>query len=95
MRNYELGLLIRTEVNEDALNEFLEKVKGWITQAGGSLTKTDLWGKRQLAYPVKKQREGLYVFLGAQMPPAATFELERNLRLTEQVLRYLIVRQES
>jgi small subunit ribosomal protein S6 len=63
MRNYELGLVIRTEVNEEALNEFLEKIKGWITQAGGSLTKTDLWGKRQLAYPIKKQREGLYVFL--------------------------------
>ncbi|MGD0574807.1 MAG: 30S ribosomal protein S6 [Anaerolineales bacterium] len=95
MRNYELGLVIRTEVNEEALNEFLEKIKGWITQAGGSLTKTDLWGKRQLAYPIMKQREGLYVFLNAEMPPAATSELEHNLRLTEQVLRFLIVRQEA
>jgi small subunit ribosomal protein S6 len=95
MRNYELALVIRTEVNEEALTEFLEKVKGWIAQAGGSLIKTDLWGKRQLAYPIMKQREGLYVFLNAQIPPAATFELERNLRLTEQVLRYLIVRQEA
>lgn len=95
MRNYEVGLVIRTDANEEALNEFLEKVKGWITQAGGSLAKTDLWGKRQLAYPIKKQREGLYVFLTAQMPPTATSEMERNLRLTEQVLRYLIVRQEA
>ena len=95
MRNYELGLLVRTDIGEEGLTALLEKVKSWIGEGGGSVVKTDVWGRRRLAYTVSKQNEGLYVFLSIQMPPAGEAALERNLRLSEPIMRYLVVRQES
>ena len=95
MRNYEVGLVVHTEVGEEGLAALLDKIKGWIAEIGGTLVKTDLWGKRRLAYAIRKQSEGLYVFLTVAMPPTGEVTLERNLRLTEQVLRFLVVRQEA
>jgi small subunit ribosomal protein S6 len=52
----------------------------------------DVWGRRRLAYPIRKQTEGQYVIISANLPPAATREIERNMRFTEQVMRFLVVR---
>lgn len=95
MRNYEVGLLVRTDIGEEGLTALLEKVKTWIAESSGTVVKTDVWGRRRLAYTVKKQNEGLYVFISMQMPPAGEAALERNLRLSEPVMRYLVTRQES
>jgi small subunit ribosomal protein S6 len=95
MRNYEVGLIVHPDTNTEALNELLTKVKAWISESGGSVTKVDLWGKRRMAYVIRKQRDGLYAFLYADMPGVIPSTLERNLRLTESILRFSIIRAES
>jgi small subunit ribosomal protein S6 len=91
MREYELVLIIHPDVDENAFNEVLNKVKGWITEGGGQVTKLDLWGKRKLAYLIKKQTEGQYVLIDTQLPPTLTAQLERNLRLLEPVMRFQLI----
>ncbi len=90
MRAYELVFIVHPDLDEKAFNELVEKVKGWITEDGGQVTKVDLWGKRKLAYPIRKQNEGQYVLMQTSYPPALGTKLERNLRLTEPILRFLI-----
>ena len=92
MRNYEVAFIAHPDMDENSLNSLLEKARGWVTAAGGQVTNVDLWGRRRLAYPIRKQKEGQYVFMQTQMTPAATREVERNLRLTEQVMRFMIIR---
>jgi small subunit ribosomal protein S6 len=92
MRDYEVALIAQPDLDESSLNALIEKTKGWITAAGGQVANVDLWGRRRMTYAIRKQREGQYVFIQAQMSPAATREVERSLRFTEQVLRFLIVR---
>ena len=69
MRNYEVAFIVHPEVNEHALTALTEKVQGWVTTGGGALVRTDHWGKRRLAYAIRKQRDGHYVFVYAAMPP--------------------------
>lgn len=90
MRDYELICIVHPDLDESAFNEIVERIKGWITEAGGEIAKVDLWGKRNLAYPIRKQTEGQYVFIETSMDPSENAELERNLGLLEPVLRYLI-----
>jgi small subunit ribosomal protein S6 len=90
MRDYELVLIVHPDVDENSFKELIEKVQGWITEAGGTVAKVDLWGKRRMAYLINKQREGQYVLLRTQMDPKFSATLERNLRFTEPVLRFLL-----
>jgi small subunit ribosomal protein S6 len=95
MRSYEVMFIAHPELDDAALNALLERARGWVTGAGGEVTQLDVWGRRRLAYPIRKQGEGQYVLMQAQLSPAATRELERNLRLTEQVIRFQLVRNED
>ena len=90
MRTYEIVLIFHPELDETALNAALEKVKGWIVAGGGTITKVDVWGKKRLAYLIRKLREGHYYLITAEISPAFTAELERNLRFHEPVIRYMI-----
>ena len=90
MRNYEIVFIIHPDLDEAALTALVEKVKAWITDSGGSVEQSDVWGKRRMAYRIRKQRDGQYVYMIASFAPAFNAELERNLRLTEQVMRFLI-----
>lgn len=90
MRDYEVIFIVHPDLDENALNGVVEKVKTWITDAGGSVAKVDLWGRRRLAFAIRKQREGQYVLVQAQMAPAYGAELDRNLRFLEPVIRYSI-----
>jgi len=76
-------------------NGITEKIKGWITDSGGTITSVDNWGKRRLAYGIKKHRDGQYVLIKAQMNPAFCPELERNIRLLETVIRFMIINPEE
>ena len=91
MRDYEVVFIVHPELEETAFNEVIERVQGWITDAGGSITKVDLWGKRKLAYEIRKQKEGQYALLQTNMQPEFCADLERNLRLLESVMRFMIV----
>jgi small subunit ribosomal protein S6 len=90
MRNYELVCIVQPDLDETAFNEAIEKVKGWISDAGGNIEKVDVWGKRKLAYLIQKQREGQYVLLDITMPAEAIKELERNIRFLEPVMRHML-----
>ena len=90
MRKYELICVIQPDLDEAAFNSLVEKVKGWISESGGTIDKVDVWGRRKLAYIIKKQREGQYVLLNMTMNPAATSDLERNLRYQEPIIRHML-----
>jgi len=90
MRNYELVCIIQTDLDEVAFNGVLERVKGWVTESGGSVDKLDIWGKRKMAYQIKKQREGNYVLFNLSLDPQAARGLEQNIRYTETVLRHML-----
>ncbi|PJH76524.1 MAG: 30S ribosomal protein S6 [Anaerolineae bacterium CG_4_9_14_0_8_um_filter_58_9] len=90
MHKYELVCIIHPDLDETAFNGAIDKVKGWISDAGGSVDKLDVWGRRRLAYTVRKQREGQYVLLNVSLPPSATAGLDQNLRFLEPVIRYII-----
>ena len=90
MRKYELMCIIQPDLDETAFNGVLDKVKGWISESGGSIDKAEVWGRRKLAYLIEKHREGQYVLLNVTMEPKATFELERNLRYQEPIIRHML-----
>ena len=90
MRDYELILILQPDLEEGAVNDLVEKVKAWITEGTGSVAKVDFWGKRRLAYAIRKQREGQYIHFKLQMPPTLGITIEHNLRFQEPVMRFLI-----
>jgi small subunit ribosomal protein S6 len=91
MRSYELGFILHPNVEQADVTQAVEKVGQHVKAGGGEVTSVDVWGRRGLAYPIRKQREGTYVFLQAQMAPQTVSELERNLKLDETILRYLLI----
>ncbi len=92
MRDYELTLVVRPDVEDNGLTTLLDRVKDLITTSGGQGIQVEPWGRRHLAYPIKKITEGQYFLIRTQLPPQALRELERNLRLSEELLRFLLVR---
>jgi small subunit ribosomal protein S6 len=95
MRNYEVMFIAHPDLDEASLTALVDKAKGWVTTSGGQVDQVDLWGRRRLAYPINKQNEGQYILMQTQLSPAGTHEVERNLRLTEQVMRFQIIRHEN
>ncbi len=95
MRNYELGIVLQPTLDEAEVTRLIEKVTQYFNTDGGSVTSVNVWGKRPLAYPIRKQREGIYVFLQAQIDPRRVESLERMLKLDENVLRHLVVHWET
>ncbi|MDQ6877897.1 MAG: 30S ribosomal protein S6 [Candidatus Dormibacteraeota bacterium] len=92
MRDYEVLYIVRADLDDDKVQEIIKRVNTLIEKAGGSLERTNIWGKRKLAYEVKHQKEGAYVLQDFQIGPDRIPELEAALKITEEVLRHLIVR---
>lgn len=95
MPSYELVFILNANQNEDELTRTLGKVNDLITRLGGIVTETNQWGKRKFAYQIKKQAEGNYVFEKVQIKQTALKELDSNLKLADEVLRYLFIRENS
>jgi small subunit ribosomal protein S6 len=89
-RNYEIAYIADPDLDEEALTSLEETVKSWIETAEGKTTNVERWGKRKLAYSIRKRSEGYYFILETEMPPQAGRAIERDLGLNEQVLRYLL-----
>ncbi len=90
MRKYELVCVVQPDLDENAFNGVLDRVKGWVTESGGTVDKVDVWGKRKLSYAIRKQREGNFVLFNVTLNPTATTGLEQNLRYTETVMRHML-----
>ena len=95
MRDYELIFIVHPDMDEANFVETVDRVKGWITGSGGSIIKEEKWGKRRMAYAIRKQREGQYMYLQVTMDPTYNSELDRQLRYLEPVMRFLLVSIES
>lgn len=93
--SYELMCVVRPTVDEQALAAVHEKIAKFITNGGGEILKREDWGKRRLAYPINKLTEGLYSVLQFKLAAPALRDLDRTLKLTEPVLRFLITRVEA
>ena len=92
VKSYEMIYIIHPATPEEEITNLSEKLKQWITVGGGEVTAFEPWGKRQLAYTIKKVNEGYYSLVRMSLQPAALTELERNLKLMEPLMRYLIVK---
>jgi small subunit ribosomal protein S6 len=94
MHTYEVIFIMEPDLDDNAITEVVEKVQSWITDAGGVVEKVDRWGKRRLAYKIRKHRDGYYVLINAQIPSGFNTELERSLQIQESVMRYMIIQAE-
>jgi small subunit ribosomal protein S6 len=93
---YELTFIVRLDPNEEVINESVNQVQSWVeADQLGQVTKIDRWGRRKLAYEINKQRDGYYVLMEADIEPANLPELERNLKISSSILRYLIILSEK
>ena len=95
MREYELTYIVRPDVDEEGLAAITARVQQVITSNGGRVIKADSWGKRRLAYPIRRYTEGYYTFLRTELTDKAIREVERQLKLSEDVFRHLLVRVEE
>ena len=91
MRDYELIIIIHPDLDDEAINQAHERIRGWIEESGGKIENVDVWGKRRLAYEIQKQNEGIYYLLNLNMEPESISDLEINLGILEPVMRHLIV----
>ncbi len=92
MRKYETIFILDPDLEEEQAQSALEKVKGIITQTNGEILKVEDWGKRKLAYEVKKKAKGHYILIHFVGSPALLSELERNFRVMDAVIKFQSVR---
>jgi len=92
MHNYELVYILQADLDEAATAAAVETIEKLITTGKGEIAKTDKWGKRKMAYPINKTREGYYVLVAFTSSPAEIVNIKRALGYNEQVLRHIIVR---
>ena len=92
MPNYELVLIVSPEVTDEEMPEFMNKLSELINKTGGSVGEVNQWGRKKLAYPIKRFTEGNYVLTKLQLKPASTKDIEANFRLSGKILRHLLVR---
>ena len=92
MRRYELMLVIRPDVADDRSQALVDRTTRGIVASGGQIVKVAPWGRRRLAYPIDRHREGSYHIILFEAPPDAIVELEHTLLITEEVLRHLVTR---
>lgn len=95
MRKYETMFILNIGLSKEQLPEMVERFTTVITNGGGQVDKLAEWGKRRLAYEVNKQREGYYFLVNFTAEPTVAKELERVFKISEDVVRYLIVRLED
>ena len=95
MNKYELAVVVSAKIEDDERAATLEKVKEIITSNGGNITNVDEWGKKRLAYEVQKTKEAFYYFIQFDGQSTVPAEIESRVRLMENVVRYLVVKQDE
>lgn len=95
MRKYEVVFVHRPDLDEEKSAALIERFKDLIESHGGEVLKIDKWGKRRLAYEVKDLREGVYIIVHMNAEPKVATELDRVFKITDEVLRHIIVREDQ
>ena len=95
MNKYELAVVVSAKLEDEERAAAIEKVKGYISRFGGTVTNVDEWGKRRLAYEIQKMKEAYYYFIQFESDSVCPNEVEAHVRIMEQVIRYLCVRQDA
>ena len=97
MREYEVTIIIKPNLDDDSRNELIERVGGWLTPDEEAAHKpvVNQWGQRKLAYPINNYRDGYYVFYDATMEPRRMVDVEREILYVEDILRHLVVRKDE
>ena len=95
MNKYELAVVVNAKIEDEARLATIEKVKEYITRFGGTITNVDDWGKKRLAYEIQKMREGFYYFIQFDAEATAPAEIETHVRIMENVITYLCLKQEA
>ena len=95
MNKYELAVAVSAKIEDDERAATIGKVKAYVERFGGQITNIDEWGKRRLAYEVQHMKEAFYYFIQFDAEPAAPAEIEDNIRIMENIVRFLCVRQDE
>jgi small subunit ribosomal protein S6 len=93
-RDYEIGFILNPEVSEEQTRAILERIEQIVANYDGQVLKVNQWGRRKLAYPIEHHRDGFYVFIDTILTPETVAELDRTLKVSEEVLRHLIKRRD-
>jgi len=93
-RDYELGFILSPEVNEEQTRTIQERIEHIVSNYGGQIMRVNQWGRRRLAYPINHHRDGIYVFIDMILTPETVSELDRTLKVSEEVMRHLITRRD-
>ena len=95
MSKYELAVVVSARIEDEERAAAVDKCKALIERFGGTITNVDEWGKKRLAYEIQKMKEGFYYFIAFESETSAPAEIERRIRIMDNVLRYLIVKQDE
>ncbi len=95
MRKYEIMVIIDPDVDDRQVTPLLERHLGVITKAGGTIDNLDLWGRRKLAYDIRKKSEGIYAVVNLTAAPADVKELDRQFTINEQIMRTKVLRADA
>lgn len=95
MNKYELAVIVNAKIEDDERAATIEKVKGYIERFGGTITNVDEWGKKKLAYDIQKMSEAFYYFIQFDADATVPYDVENHVRLMENVIRFLCVRQDE
>jgi small subunit ribosomal protein S6 len=93
-RDYELVFILNPEVNEEETRAILDRVEQIVANYGGQVVKVNQWGRRRLAYPIQRHRDGNYIFIDMILTPETVVELERTLKVSEVVLRHMVTKRD-
>ena len=92
MASYELVYIVSPTISDEELPNVLRKISEYVTKVGGSVGDVTQWGRKKLSYPIKKSVEGNYVLARIELKPTATKELESTLKMSNEVIRHLLIR---
>ena len=95
MNKYELSVVHSAKLEDEERAAALEKVKGYVTRFGGTVTSVDEWGKKKLAYEIQKMKEAYYYFIHFESDAETPSEIEQRIRIMDNVIRFLCVRQDA
>ena len=95
MNKYELALVVNAKIEDEERLATVQKAKEYITRFGGTITNIDEWGKKRLAYEIQKMKEGFYYFITFESDSNCPNEVEQRVRIMENVIRYLCIRQDA